>query len=67
MLTMHPFSGPRVASGVMLPTQELVEDMSEILATNVRLVSTQRVPLSRVADAHAALKSGPQGTVVVEG
>ena len=66
MLTSRLFGGPRVASGVVLPAQELVEDVAELLAAGVRPVIAQRFPLNRIADAHAALEAGPRGTVVVE-
>lgn len=61
------FGGPRAAAAVVLPKQELTQDVATLLGEGaIWPVVAARFPLERVADAHQALESGnPSGAVVV--
>ncbi len=67
MLWGAVFGGPRAAAGVVMNSQDLMQDVAGLLAEGaVWPVVGARFPLERIADAHEALESGkPGGAVVV--
>lgn len=67
MLASSIFGGPKAATGVVLGTQTLTEDVAELLASGaVTPRIAARVPFAHIADAHQRLEDGnPGGDVVV--